>query len=105
MTNKLDSAIAVLNAVVSQSNQWGKHYSLINDSERSGEDILKAIKIVMANAKFHTKDLEEENLKLSKQLRAAKAREGKLKKQTDQLKRDVKGLSEQVAELTISGGE
>lgn len=79
-SSRLDNARAIIESIIRKADQWGRHYDILRDNEYNGNQILDALRVVMVNAQFSEEDLAEKNLKLTKELRAAKAREGKLKK-------------------------
>lgn len=81
----LEEAIKILKHVGLKHETWGKHYNVAQDSQYDGFTITEAIVQVMENAQFDSEDLKEKAKDLSKQLRAAKAREGKLKKKIEKM--------------------
>jgi len=95
----LETARKVLQSVVAKKAQFGKMYRLEQDNEYSGEVILESIATVLQHADFESDDLKEKNLTLSKQNRAAKAREGKLKKQVERMKTKLEAVKKRNEEV------
>ena len=89
----LSEAKELLNHMLAKRRQWGKHYSPATDSEYRMEVFLEAADTVMAEVNYLAEHGEDKALEKTKELRAAKAREGKLKKQ-------IEGLNKKLVECS-----